>query len=584
MSLVRPAELSAAAYRNHELYSLKGSNDNTGLSTQISNPDKRRTSYSTGSSLSESYEKYFLNSPIEEPTQSSSSDVSGNSFPQQGTSSYQGRTSSFSSMSTQDPYKTTLVSTRQCGVYQFNSDSEYLDIKSTDPVGYDEDIMKLKLQELERALLDGSEEDDDFENCLGMELDGEWSDQVHNIMLHDSPKESSSSNSNLSSISSTKEVSQLSPRTPKRLLFDCASALSEGNIEEVSALINKLRQMVSVQGDPSQRIAAYMVEGLAARMAVTGKYLYKALKCKEPPSHDRLAAMQILFEVCPCFKFGFMTANAAIVEAFKGEKKVHIIDFDVSQGNQYISLIQMLANQAGKLPNFRLTGIDDPESVQRPIGGLKIIGQRLEKLAEALKVPFKFQAVASRTSVVSPAMLNCKPGEAIIVNFAFQLHHMPDESVSMVNERDQLLRMVKSLNPKLVTIVEQDMNTNTTPFLPRFIEAYNYYSAVFESLDATLPRESQDRVNVERQCLARDIVNIVACEGEERIERYEVAGKWRARMMMAGFTSCSMSFNVIDIGQKLIKEYSNRYTMKQEMGALLFGWEDKSLIVTSAWR
>lgn len=48
---------------------------------------------------------------------------------------------------------------------------------------------------------------------------------------------------------------------------------------------------------------------------------------------------------------------------------------------------------------------------------------------------------------------------------------------------------------------------------------YNYYSAIFESLDATLPRDSADRLNVERQCLARDIVNIVACEGPERIER-----------------------------------------------------------------
>ena len=64
------------------------------------------------------------------------------------------------------------------------------------------------------------------------------------------------------------------------------------------------------------------------------------------------------------------------------------------------------------------------------------------------------------------------------------------------------------------------MNTYTSPFFPRFVEAYSYYSAVFESLDATLLRESQHRMNVEKQCLALDIVNIVACEGDERIERY----------------------------------------------------------------
>jgi hypothetical protein len=181
-------------------------------------------------------------------------------------------------------------------------------------------------------------------------------------------------------------------------------------------------------------------------------------------------------------------------------------------------------------------------------------------------------------------MLNCRQGEALVVNFAFQLHHMPDESVSTVNERDQLLRLGKGLNPKLVTVVELDVNTNTTPFFQRFVEAYNYYSAVFESLDVTLPRESQDRMNVERQCLARDIVNTVACEGEDRIERYEVAGKWRARMTMAGFISSPMSTNVSDEIRKLVKAYCDRYKIKEEKGALHFGWEDKNLIVASAWR
>ena len=571
MSLVRSAGLSATSYRNTKLYSINGSDDCPVLSTQIFGSDKHKTTYMTDSYSSESYEKYFLDSPTEELIQPSSSGISANSFHPDG-----------SSRGTQNPFDTPLVSMRHRDAYRSNFESDYLESESPDQIDYDEDKMRLKLQELERALLDDN--DDMFGTGHSMEIDGEWADPVQNTLLHDSPKESSSTDSILSSISSNKEVSQVSPRTPRQMLLDCASALADGNIMEASAMINDLRQMVSIQGDPPQRIAAYMVEGLAARMASSGKCLYKALKCKEPPSSDRLAAMQILFEVCPCFKFGFMAANGAMIEAFKDEKRVHIVDFDINQGSQYIALIQTVAKRSGKSPHLRLTGIDDPESVQRSVGGLKLIGQRLEKLAEELRVPFEFQAVASKTSVVSPSMLDCRPGEALVVNFSFQLHHMPDESVSTVNERDQLLRMVKSLNPKLVTVVEQDVNTNTSPFLPRFIEAYNYYSAVFESLDATLPRESQDRTNVERQCLARDIVNIVACEGEERIERYEVAGKWRARMTMAGFTSCPMGTKVTDTIKQLIRNYCDKYKVKEEMGALHFGWENKNLIVASAWR
>ncbi|KAJ4841695.1 hypothetical protein Tsubulata_002108 [Turnera subulata] len=582
MSLVRPAKIPAGAYGDHKLYSLKGSSESSALSIQMFGSDQRKAMYMGDSYSSESYEKYFLDSPVEEVMQPSSSGLSGDLL-HQGVTSCHPSIASGSSPNSQHLYSTAFATMSHEDAFHF-SESSYLDIQSPEEaVDYDEYKMKLKIQELEKALLDDEEEEEDDEEeadySQGMEIDGV-------MMLHDSPKESSSTDSNQSSMSSGKEVSQLSPRTPKRLLIECANALSEGSTEEASALINDLRQMVSVQGDPSQRIAAYMVEGLAARMAKSGKYLYRALRCKEPPSSDRLAAMQILFEICPCFKFGFMAANGAIIEASKGEKRVHIVDFDINQGSQYITLIQSLAKQAsaGRPPHLKLTGVDDPDSVQRSVGGLQIIGQRLEKLAEALKVPFEFHAVASKTSLVSPSMLDCKPGEALVVNFAFQLHHMPDESVSTVNERDQLLRMVKSLNPKLVTVVEQDVNTNTAPFFPRFVEAYSYYSAIFESLDATLPRESQDRMNVERQCLARDIVNVVACEGEERIERYELAGKWRARMMMAGFRSCPMGPNVVDMIRKLIMDqYCNRYMLKEALDALHFGWEDKSLIVASAW-
>ncbi|CAA0831672.1 Scarecrow-like protein 1 [Striga hermonthica] len=433
---------------------------------------------------------------------------------------------------------------------------------------YDEDKVRLKLQELEKVLLN----DDGDSSC--METDP----------INDSPKESSSSFDSNSNFIIAKEITNL---PPKALLFECANSIHNGNLVDATRMIDALRQRVSILGEPTDRIAAYMVEALAARIGSSGSGLYRSLRCKEAPSNDRLSAMQVLFEICPCFRFGFMAANGAIVEAARNEPRVHIIDFDINQGSQYYTLLQTLAKNPGtKRAHVRLTGLDDPETVQRPVGGLKVIGLRLEQLAKDLGLSFEFKAVASRTVLVSPQTLNCRqPGEeALIVNFAFQLHHMPDESVSTVNLRDRLLRMVKGLNPKLVTVVEQDVNTNTSPFLTRFAEAYSYYSAVFESLDATLARESQDRMNVEKHCLARDIVNVVACEGEERIERYEVAGKWRARMSMAGFRACPVSRDVKDEIRELIKMYSDRFKVKEEMGGLHFGWEDKILIVSSAWR
>ncbi|CAA7396717.1 unnamed protein product [Spirodela intermedia] len=586
MSLIRSADSSTNSFGELNLYVRKKSGDNASLSNQVYDMDGRMLNYRPESYRSD-YQQYFSRTPtglaqeimIKNPSNSSSPE----SWSHPHTSSaaaYRLVADSGSPVIIQNksgPCFTPISDSRTLvGLSYQNSGSVSDDLSPGDPIDYDDDEIKSKLRELERDLLDDVD-DELLDTEEGLSIDDDWVEPMMNLLRPSSPKESSS-DSNISSVDSIKE-----PRTAKQLLFDCAAAMSEDNLGEASAMITELRQMVSIQGDPLQRLSAYMVEGLAARIVSSGKGIYKALRCKEPPTLDRLSAMQVLFEICPCFKFGFMAANGAIVEAIKNEGKVHIIDFDVNQGSQYITLMQVLSTWQTK-PKLRITGVDDPETVQRTIGGLKIIGQRLEKLAEELGIPFEFRALGMNTGNITPSILSCQPGEALVVNFAFQLHHMPDESVSTVNQRDKLLRMVKGLHPKLVTVVEQDVNTNTAPFFPRFVEVYNYYSAVFTSLDVTLPRESPDRMNVERQCLARDIVNIVACEGMDRIERYEVAGKWKARMTMAGFVSCPISSDVKGTIGKLLKSYSDRYTAEDVGGALCFGWEDKSLIVASAWK
>ncbi|KAI3835001.1 hypothetical protein MKX03_007294 [Papaver bracteatum] len=593
MSLFRSADQSGTTYE----YVLKSGN--SGLSNPIFSSDKQKFKYRP-EFYSEDYDqRCFSESPSESFPASRveflPSMVPATTLHPHELSSYKLLSSSSTSAAESKSFSSSFA-TVHSNPYQSYPVVEYLDGQSSDfaMIDYDEDVVRLKLQELERELLDDIDGvDDDFGIDPSMDFDSEWGDSFANIVLPASPKESSSSDSNISSISNNKDTQELhiapspglcSPLTPKQLLLKCAAAISEQNMKEAATIISDLRQMVSIQGDPSERIAAYMVEGLAARMATSGQGLYRALKCKVPPSSDRLSAMQILFEVCPCFKFGFMAANGAIEEAVKDEDSVHIIDFDINQGSQYMQLIQTLASRPGKRPRIRLTGVDDPESVQRTVGGLEIIGLLLEKFAESVGMSFEFLPLAAKTSEVTPGMLRCQPKEALIVNFAFQLHHMPDESVSTVNQRDKLLRMVKGLGPKLVTVVEQDINTNTAPFYPRFVEAYTYYLAVFESLDATLARNSPDRMNVEKQCLARDIVNIIACEGEERIERYEVAGKWRARMKMAGFVSCPLSTQVESTIKASLKQYCDRFNVKQEQGALNFGWEGKSLVVASAWK
>lgn len=199
-------------------------------------------------------------------------------------------------------------------------------------------------------------------------------------------------------------------------------------------------------------------------------------------------------------------------------------------------------------------------------------------------MPFEFNGSSISGSEVRTENLRIQPGEALAVNFAFALHHMPDESVSTQNDRDRLLRQVKSLSPKVVTLVEQESNTNTAPFFPRFLEALDYYSAMFESIDVTLHREHKERINIEQHCLARDVVNVIACEGRERVERHELLGKWKSRFKMAGFSPYPLSSLVNATIKTLLENYSHKYRLEERDGALYLGWRSRDLVASCAWK
>ncbi|TKY72247.1 Scarecrow protein 13 [Spatholobus suberectus] len=371
----------------------------------------------------------------------------------------------------------------------------------------------------------------------------------------------------------------------KEVLIRCAQAVADGDIETAVGFMNNvLAKMVSVGGDPIQRLGAYMLEGLRARLESSGSLIYKALKCEEPTSKDLMSYMHILYQICPYWKFAYISANVVIGEAMLNESRIHIIDFQIAQGTQWLLLIQALACRAGGPPFIRVTGVDDSQSRHARGGELHIVGKRLSDYAKSCGVPFEFHSAAMSGCDIELENLVVQPGEALAVNFPYVLHHMPDESVSTENHRDRLLRLVKSLSPKVVTLVEQESNTNTSPFFQRFVETLSYYTAMFESIDVAPPRDHKQRISAEQHCVARDIVNMIACEGAERVERHELLGKWRSRFSMAGFAPCPLSPSVTAAVTDMLNEFNENYRLEHRDGALYLGWKNRAMSTSSAWR
>eukprot|EP00850_Spirogloea_muscicola_P000286 SM000001S04688 [mRNA] locus=s1:1769874:1774504:+ [translate_table: standard] len=251
-----------------------------------------------------------------------------------------------------------------------------------------------------------------------------------------------------------------------------------------------------------------------------------------------------------------------------------------------------LGARPGGPPSLRITGIDLPIVGERRAYCIVQAGERLKEVAAKWGVPFEYEKVPSKLEAVSSCMLNLREGDTVAVNCALRLHQptvasaqLLDETVTPSNPRNAVLRTIHGLKPKVVTLVEQHTNHNSPFFLARFYEALFYYAGVFDSIDASIPRDVTARRVFEQQVLGRAIVNVVAAEGQDRVERQESLGQWQKRMVSAGFIARPLVPSVKHTVNGLLQTYRKGYgLLEQDESSLILTWQDRPLIAMSAWQ
>eukprot|EP00897_Mesotaenium_endlicherianum_P003963 jgi/Mesen1/3595/ME000020S03122 len=350
---------------------------------------------------------------------------------------------------------------------------------------------------------------------------------------------------------------------PVELLVEVAKAIVAGDTRATRATLTQLNQVASIYGNAAQRLSAYFLAGLLKRAggaATEGLDLQaeaRAAVVEEEEEEGRegneegdagsngcssdkrslLEAFQALLNASPYLTFGQVAANSAILEAVAGRDSVHIIDFGIACGLQWPALIQALAARPGGPPRVRLTGIDTRTGRQRYCDKTK---ERLMYVADMWQVPMEFCFIESRLEDVQPAALRLRAGE--------------------------------------------HTNHNSPFFLARFYEALYYYDALFSALDSALPGDSRERQLYERHVLGRAIVNVVACEGHERVERQEPLSQWQHRMHDAGFRPRPISRSVVTTCSGLLQTYKKGYGLLQEgEGSLTLTWQDKPLLALAVY-
>ncbi|KAK1551260.1 hypothetical protein Q3G72_032989 [Acer saccharum] len=358
-------------------------------------------------------------------------------------------------------------------------------------------------------------------------------------------------------------------------LMACAEAIQQENLKLADALVKHIGLLAASQAGAMRKVATYFAEALARRI-----YRIYPQECLDSSYNDIL--QMHFYESCPYLKFAHFTANQAILEAFATATRVHVVDFSIKEGMQWPALMQALALRPGGPPSFRLTGIGPPQP--NNTDALQQVGWRLAQLANTIGVEFEFRGfVANSLADLEPELLDIQPDiETVAVNSVFELHRL----LARPGGIEKVVSSIKAMKPTIITVVEQEANHNGPVFLDRFTEALHYYSSLFDSLEGTaFAPPSQDLVMSEVY-LGRQICNVVACEGADRIERHETLTQWRTRMESVGFDPVHLGSNAFKQASMLLALFAggDGYRVEENNGCLMLGWHTRPLIATSAWK
>ncbi|CAI5479701.1 unnamed protein product [Closterium sp. Yama58-4] len=143
---------------------------------------------------------------------------------------------------------------------------------------------------------------------------------------------------------------------------------------------------------------------------------------------------------------------------------------------------------------------------------------------------------------------------------------------------------IMQLDPKVVSLVEWDSNQQQPFFLHRFKDALLFFHNIFASHDALASRFSFGRRGFEEFVLAREMVNLVACEGMQRLVRAESLEQMHVRMGRLGVVARPFSKRSMWGLRELIAPYPKGFGVERHpQGGVRLLWNGQSILGASAW-
>ncbi|KAE8669450.1 Nodulation-signaling pathway 2 protein [Hibiscus syriacus] len=352
----------------------------------------------------------------------------------------------------------------------------------------------------------------------------------------------------------------------------------------------RLKELVSPNdGTNMERLAAYFTEALQGLLEGSGGDYSKCLITNGTHHHrdrhhqsDMIAAFQLLQDMSPYVKFGHFTANQAILEAASHDRRIHIVDYDIMEGIQWASLMQALVCREGPpTPHLRITALSRGSNGCRSFGTIQETGRRLAAFAASIGQPFSFhQYKLDSDETFRPSGVKLVQGEALVINCMLHSPHFSHRAPGSVAS---FLSGAKTLNPRLVTVVEEEVgHVGNGEFMGRFMDSLHHYSAMFDSLEAGFPTQCRARTLVERLILGPRIAG--SLNRIYRTRNEDESGPWWEWLNRVGYKAVNISFGNHCQAKLLVGLFNDGFRVEElANNRLVLGWKSRRLLSASIW-
>ncbi|KAL8476957.1 hypothetical protein ACS0TY_029307 [Phlomoides rotata] len=389
----------------------------------------------------------------------------------------------------------------------------------------------------------------------------------------------------------------------EQLLVHCATAIENNDATLAQQILWVLNNIAPPDGDSNQRLTAGFLRALIARAATSGDCkLLTAMAnvhANDPSMNNHkfsIIELASFVDLTPWHRFGFTAANAAVLEAVEGYSVIHIVDLSLTHCMQIPTLIDSIATRLEGPLLVKLTVAGALEDYPPMLDlSYEELGSKLINFAKYRNVAMEFRVITSTSSNGFSSLIEelklqhlvRAQNEALVINCHMMLHYIPEETLLIPNSnasslRNMFLKELRTLNPTIVVLVDEDADFTSNNLVNRLRSAYNYLWIPYDTMDTFLPRGSNQRQWYEAD-ICWKIENVISHEGAGRVERLETKSKWSQRMRNACFRGTCFSEDAITEVKNMLDEHAAGWGLKKEEDDLVLTWKGHNVVFATSW-